>query len=214
MDGIAPDEWQFDPDWITLNNGSYGACPASVRAVEAAWRARLDRQPTAFLHAELPALLDTATAQVAAQFGVAPDTLAFVENATAGVNAVLRSRPPFRPGDEILLLDQAYGAVRRAASFVARTQDVRLVDAPLPFPLCTPAAVIAAVERALTPRTALAILDHVASPSGLVLPIREMVAACHARAVPVLVDGAHAPGQVPLDLAAIGAEFYAANLHT
>ncbi len=213
MIGTAPDEWNFDPDWITLNNGSYGACPASVRAAEAAWRARLDRQPTAFLHGALPALLRAAVVPVAARFGVARDTLAFVENATAAINAVLRSWPRFAPGDEILLLDQAYGAVRRAASFVARTQEVRLVDARLPFPLCTPEAAIAAVKRALTPRTVLAILDHVASPSGLVLPIREMVASCHARGVPVLVDGAHAPGQVPLDLAAIGADWYAGNLH-
>ena len=213
MAAVTPDEWCFDPDWITLNNGSYGACPASIRAVEAGWRARLDRQPTAFLHDALPGLLEEALAQVAARLRIAPDTLAFVENATAGVNAVLRSWLHLHPGDEILLLDQAYGAVRQAAAFVARAGDARLVDAALPFPLCTPADAVAAVERALTPRTVLAILDHVTSPAGLVLPIQEMVAACHARGVPVLVDGAHAPGQVPLDLAAIGADWYAGNLH-
>ena len=193
-------EWSFDP-------------PASIRAAEAAWRARFDRQPTAFLHADLPALLDAVTATVATRFGVGADTLAFVENATAGVNAVLRSWRHFAPGDEILLLDQAYGAVRNACAFVARTHDVRLVDARLPLPRCTPQDAADAVERALTPRTALAILDHVTSPAGLVLPVREMVSACHARGVPVLVDGAHAPGRVPLDLAAIGADWYAGNLH-
>ena len=211
---VAPaGEWAFDPEWITLNNGSYGACPASVRAIETGWRARIDRQPTRFFHAELAPLLRDAAAAIATRVRVPADTLAFVSNATEGVNAVLRSWPKLAPGDEILLLDQAYGAVRNAARFVAEPQGACLIEAALPRARCTPADVVAAVERALSPRTALAILDHVCSPSGLVLPIAEMVAACHRRSVPVLVDGAHAPGQVPLDLGAIGADFYVGNLH-
>lgn len=208
----ADREWSFDPGWITLNNGSFGACPASVRRAEAGIRARLDAQPTRFLHAELAPRLRAAADAVAMPLGAAGRDLAFVENATAGINAVLRSRP-LGVGSEILLLDQAYGAVRRTAEFVARERGARVVAARLPRPDCTPDAAVAAVEAALTTRTAIAVLDHVTSKEGLVLPIAAMVAACRRRGVPVLVDGAHAPGQVPVDLGAIGADWYAANLH-
>ena len=149
---------------------------------------------------------------LARHLGADPEGLAFVANATEGCNAVLRSLD-FAPGDEILLLSHGYGAVRKAAGHVAARAGARLAEVALPFPRPTEAAVLAALAAAIGPRTRLAVLDHITSPSALVLPIAEMVALCRARDVPVLVDGAHAPGQVPLDLGAIGADWYTGNAH-
>ncbi len=183
-----------------------------VRASAERWRERLARQPTRFLHAEYPDLLRQAAAGLARRVSVPADTLVFLSNTTEAVNAVLRSRR-LSAGDEILLLDQAYGAVRQAARFVAETAGARVVEAAVPFPGTEPDDVVRRVADAITARTRLAVLDHVTSTGALVLPIEAMVRACRSRGVPVLVDGAHAPGQVPLDLGAIGAEWYAGNLH-
>ena len=212
MTPAGSNEWSFDPDWVTVNNGSFGACPRTVRAAQARWRERFERQPTRFLHREFPALLREAAASVASFLGARPEDLAFVGNATEGCNAVLRSLP-LREGDEIVLFDQAYGAVRRTASFVAANAGARLVDVALPFPEAPPGLVLERLAAAITGRTVLAILDHITSPGALVLPLAAMVRACRARGVRVLVDGAHAPGQIPVDLASIGADWYAANLH-
>ncbi len=176
------------------------------------WRARLARQPTRLLHAEQPGLVRAAAAVLASRIGADADTVVLVGNATEAINAVLRSRR-FAPGDEILVLDQAYGAVRKTAAFVAAGTGARLVDVAIPFPNPDPDRLVRLVGAAITGRTRIAILDHVTSPSGLVLPVAAMVWACRSRGVPVLVDGAHAPGQLALDLGGIGAEWYAGNLH-
>ena len=206
------DEWSFDPAWVTVNNGSFGACPRRVRAAQMRWRERFERQPTAFMHRDLPTLLRSTASELAAFIGAPADETVFVENATAGCNAVLRSLR-FQTGDEILMLDQAYGAVRNTVRFVAEQAGARVVTVALPFPKADPLAVTRLVEAALTKQTALAVLDHITSPGALVLPIADMVRVCHQRDVPVLVDGAHAPGQLPLDLSGIGADWYAGNLH-
>ncbi len=176
------------------------------------WRTRLARQPTLFLHGEQPRLVRAAAEVLAARLGVPGDTLAFVANATEAINAVLRSRR-FAAEDEILILDQAYGAVRKTASFVAARSGARIVVVAIPFPDVDPDRLVRRVEAAVTARTRIAILDHVTSPGALVLPVAAMVRACRSRDVPVLVDGAHAPGQLPLDLGAIGADWYAGTLH-
>ena len=178
----------------------------------ARWRTRLARQPTLFLHGEQPHLVRAAAGVLASRLGIPAETLAFVANATEAVNAVLRSRR-FAPGDEILLLDQAYGAVRKTASYVATTAGARIVEVAIPFPRTDPDLLVRRITAAITARTRIAILDHVTSPSALVLPITDMVRLCRSRGVPVLVDGAHAPGQIALDLVAIGADWYAGNLH-
>ena len=211
MDDIRA-AFALDPDFLTVNHGSFGATPRRVLAAQSAWRARLEAQPSRFMVEVLTPALRAAAARLAGFMGGDADGLGFVDNATAACNAVLRSLR-FAPGDEILLLGHAYGAVRKTAAHVAAIAGARLVDAPLPFPRPTPEAVVAAVAAAITPRTRLAVLDHITSPSALVLPIEAMVAACRARGVPVLVDGAHGPGQVPLSLAALGADWYAGNCH-
>ena len=212
MGGAGGDEWSFDPAWVTVNGGSYGGCPASVRAAQARWRERFERQPTRLMHAEVPALLREAAGVIASFVGARAEDVVFVENATAGCNAVLRSFA-FEPDDEIILFDQAYGAVRRTVEFVASGAGARVVTVPLPFPDAPGDEIVARLGAAITGRTRLAVLDHITSPGGLVLPLAGMVGVCHRAGVRVLVDGAHAPGQIPLALDAIGADWYAANLH-
>ena len=204
-------EWSLDPEWLTVNHGSFGATPTVVLQAQAEWRARMERQPSAFMHDTLPTALRAAAAALAAFLGAEAQDLAFLDNATTGCNAVLRSLR-LNPDDEIVVLTHGYNAVRNTVRYVAERAGARMVEAELPFP-DTDDAIVAALEAALTPRTRLAVLDHITSPTALILPVAAMTAACHARNVPVLVDGAHAPGQVALDLAALDADWYTGNLH-
>jgi isopenicillin-N epimerase len=176
------------------------------------WRARLERQPVQFLARELEPLLDTARAELAAFIGAAPANVAWVRNATEAVNAVLRSRQWSR-GDELLTTDHSYNACRNTLEFVAARDGARVLVAPIPFPLAGAAQVVDALLERVTPRTRLALVDHITSPTGLVLPIEEIVRELAARGVDVLVDGAHAPGMVPLDVTRLGAAWYAGNCH-
>ena len=205
-------EFALGDDFLTVNHGSYGATPRPVLAAQDAWRQRMEAQPTRFFAQELPAALRAAAARLAAFVGADGEDLAFVSNATMGCNAVLRSLP-LGPDDEILCLGHVYNAVRNTMRHVAAERGARLVVAELPFPRPDRADVLARLDQALGPRTRLAVLDHIFSSSALVLPIADMVARCHAHGVPVLVDGAHGPGQVPLDLAALGADYYVGNGH-
>ncbi len=206
------DEWRLDPDFLTVNHGSFGATPLSVLAEQQAWRDRMEAQPSRFMRAVVPGAIRAAADRLAAFVGGDGRDLVFVDNATAGCNAVLRSLH-LQPGDDIVMLSHVYAAVRNAARFVAEPAGARIVEARIPFPRPTPEAIVAAVDAALTDRTRLAVIDHITSGSALVVPVQPVVAACHARGVPVLVDGAHAPGHLALDLPAIGADWYAGNCH-
>jgi isopenicillin-N epimerase len=149
---------------------------------------------------------------MAAFLGTRGDDLVFVDNATTGMNAVLRSFP-FRAGDEILILDLAYGAIKNVAAFVARERGATLRPVELPYPIHDPGAVKESIVAALGPRTRLAIVDHITSESALLLPLAEIAAACRARGVAVVADGAHAPGAIALDIPSLGVDWYVANLH-
>jgi isopenicillin-N epimerase len=216
------DRWLLDPDVTYLNHGTVGATPRAVLTAQQALRDEMERQPSRFMLREVsnwigadaghPTRMREAAAGVARFVGARPDDVVFVDNATAGVNAVLRSMI-LAPDDEIVVTDHTYGAVAKAADFVARRAGARVVVATLPFPRFDAVAAVDAIEAALTPRTRLAIVDHVVSETALLLPVRDVVARCRERGVPVLVDGAHAPGAIELDVDAVDADWYTANLH-
>jgi isopenicillin-N epimerase len=205
-------EWALDPDFLTVNHGSYGATPKSVLAAQDDWRRRMEAQPTRFMARVLPGALRQAAAELAVFIGATGDDVVFVENATAGCNAVLRSLA-FSPGDEILCLSHVYNAVRNTVRHVAARTGAVVVTSEIPFPRPDSDAVIENLTRAFSPRTRVAVLDHITSGSGLVLPLARMIAACHAAGIPVVVDGAHGPGQVTLDVSALGADWYVGNCH-
>jgi isopenicillin-N epimerase len=207
--------WSLDPDVVYLNHGAFGAAPVGVLERQAELRARLEREPSRFLAVELERLLDDARGRLAAFVGAEPDDLAFVVNATSAVNAVLRSLD-LAPGDELLLTTHEYGASRNALLDAAERAGAQAVFAELPFPAGSADGLVEAVVGAVTPRTRLLLLDHVTSPTALVLPVERIAAAAAERGVLVLVDGAHGPGMVDVDLAALeraGVAMYAANCH-
>jgi isopenicillin-N epimerase len=204
--------WTLDPAVTFLNHGGYGATPRIVLAAQQRWRERMEAEPVRFFARDLEPALDEARRSLAAFVNADPDDVAFVPNATAGVNTVLRSLR-FEPGDELLTTDHAYGAARNAIEYVAEREGARVVVAAVPFPLQSPAEVVDAVMGCVTPRTRLAVLDHVTSPTALAFPLDVLVPQLTQRGLDVLVDGAHAPGQLPVSVAALGAAYYVANLH-
>ena len=199
------DEWMLDWNWLHVNHGSFGAAPRAILEIQQDWRRRMEAQPSGFVFRVLPEALRAQAESLGAFIGAQGKDIAFVENATTGCNAVLRSLP-LAAGDEVVVLSHGYPAVRNAVRYVTERAGARMIEAAIPFPRPHPAAIIAAVGAALTPRTRIAVIDHITSPSGLVLPIAEIVALCHSAGVRVLVDGAHAPGQVAIDLYAIGVQ--------
>jgi isopenicillin-N epimerase len=206
------DPWMLDPDVTFLNHGSFGACPRPVLAAQTAWRDRMEREPIRFLARDLDALLATARAEVGAFLGADPDDLAFVPNATTGVNTVLRSLQ-FEPGDELLATDHEYNATLNALAETAARDGATVRIARVPFPLRDPGEVTAAILDSVTSRTRLLLASHVTSPTGLVFPLEEIVQELARRGVDTLVDAAHSPGMVPIDIAALGTAWWTGNAH-
>lgn len=206
------DLWSLEENIHFLNHGSFGALPRELFAVQNEWRARLEAQPVRFFMEELPARLREAAAALAAFVGTAPDRLGFVENASSGVSAVVGSLK-LAGGDEILTTDHVYNAVRNRLRHAAAQAGARVIEVPLGLPVTTPDAIVDAVAAALTERTRLLVIDHVASPSAVLMPVERVVAHARGRGVPVLVDGAHGPGMLDLDIDAIGADWYVGNCH-
>ncbi|MGO8969746.1 MAG: aminotransferase class V-fold PLP-dependent enzyme [Myxococcaceae bacterium] len=204
--------WSLDSSVVYLNHGSFGATLRSVLQYQSELRARLEREPVHFLDRELEGLLDGVHDALGPFLGAHPDDLAAVPNATSGVNTVVRSLD-FGPGDELLTTDHAYHACANALRYVASRTGAKVVTAKVPFPLPGPETVVEAVMGAVTARTRLVLLDHVTSQTGLIFPVERLVPLLQGRGVDVLVDGAHAPGMVPLQLNALGAAYYTANCH-
>lgn len=204
--------WPLEKGIDFLNHGSFGSCPSPVLDVQTRLRHQLERQPVRFFLQEMEARMDDARTCLARFLKGRPDNLVFVPNATAGVNTVLRSLR-FRRGDELLVTDHAYNACRNALHFVACNSGARVRTVAVPFPVRKSAEVVEAIMSGVTSRTRLALLDHVTSPTALILPIAKLVRELENRGVDTLVDGAHAPGMLPLNLDRLGATYYTGNCH-
>jgi isopenicillin-N epimerase len=205
-------EFLLDPEIAFLNHGSFGACPRVVFESYRAWQRELEHEPVDFLARRLPDLLDAARSTLASYLGCAARDLAFVQNATTGVNLAARSLA-LGPDDEVLSTDLEYGACDLAWEWACRRAGAHYVRAPIPLPLSDPSEVVGALFARTNERTRAVYVSHVTSTTGLVLPVEEIVACARALGLATVVDGAHAPAQVPLDLAALGADYYAGNAH-
>ena len=216
-------EWSLEPRVTYLNHGTVGVTPNRVLAAQQAIRDEIERRPSDYLLRELTSIVVgrprpdkprmRQAADVVAEFlGARGDDLVFVDNATTGANAVLRSFP-LEPGEEILVTDLGYGGVTQAAAFAARERRGVLRTAVTPYPVRSSAELVDAVVSAIGPKTRLAVIDHITSQSALILPVAEIARQCHARGVAVLADGAHAPGAISFDIPSLGVDWYVANLH-
>ncbi len=204
--------WPLDPERVHLNHGSFGAVPTAVLEHQEALRRRVERNPVRELWLTFAGGLDEARNSAAAFLGADPDGFAFVPNATTGVNAVVSSLA-LEPGDEVLVTDHAYGAIRYAVERVCRRAGATAVVQPVPLPSTSPGELADAVLAGVTARTRLAVIDQIASPTGLRFPVERLVAELRGRGVLSLVDGAHAPGVVDVDLAALDPDIWTGNFH-
>lgn len=204
--------WLLDPKVTFLNHGSFGACPRPVLERQQQLRDQIERQPLQFFGRDLEALLDEARVELAEFVGAAPGDLAFVSNATTGINTVLKSLI-FESGAEIVTTNQEYNACRNALNYVAERFGLKVTVAEVPFPIQSPDEVIEAILKCLSPKTRLVLMDHVVSQTGLVLPIARIIKELNQRGIESLIDGAHAPGMLPLNLNKLGATYYTGNCH-
>ncbi len=204
--------WLLDERIRFINHGSFGACPKAVLDWQSRLRGRLESEPVQFLARDLEGLLDESRNVLAGFIGAKPENIALVPNATTGVNAVLRSLR-LEPGDELLTTDHAYPSCKSTLSRVAADTGAEVVVAKVPFPIGSPQEVTDSLKRHAGPRTRICLIDHVTSPTGIVFPVSSIVRDMRDRDVDVLIDGAHAPGMLPLAVEKIGAAYYTGNCH-
>lgn len=221
MDNIDPpaplgadlkSEWLLNPDVTFLNHGSFGAVPRCVLDEHTNWRLRIETDPVETLARRGQQLLAETKRQMGAWLGMSADDFGFVTNATEGVNAVLRSLK-WSPGDELLTTTHVYNAVRQAMKYSAAMWGATYREIDIPLPVESPEQVADRVLAGLSARTRLLVIDHITSPTALVFPVEPILEGCARRGVDVLIDGAHAPGMVPLDIPRLSAAYYAGNLH-
>src|SRR6266705_2825850 len=204
--------WGLAPGTVFLNHGSFGACPKAVLEAQSEFRRRMEAEPIEFLWRRYEEPLDRARNALAKFVGASARDLVFVPNATTAVNAVVRSLE-LRPGDELLTTAHDYNACRNVLVEAARRARAKMVVADVPFPVGKPEEILEAIMRAVTRRTRLAMIDHVSSHTALIFPIKRIIRELEGRGVDTLVDGAHAPGMVPLNISKLGAAYYTGNLH-
>lgn len=204
--------WRLDPAISYLNHGAFGAAPEPVLEAQRVWRDRMEAEPTRFFARDYEGLLDEARRAMTLFLGADAEDLAFVANATAGVSTVLASLR-FAPGDELLTTDHEYNATLNALRAAAARDGASVVVARIPFPIRDPADAVDAVLGAVTNRTRFALLSHVTSPTALVLPVASIVRELDRRGIDTLVDGAHAPGMIQVNLGSLGAAWWVGNTH-
>ena len=204
--------WILDDTVAFFNHGSVGACPRRVLEAQQDWRDRMERNPVRFFARELEPALDAAKEALARFLHCRADELAFVCNATTGVNTILRSLP-FVAGDELLTTNHAYNACQNALRERAEQCGCKVVVVHLPLPVIAVDQYMERICAAVSPRTRLLLIDHVTSPTALIMPLENIIREMAQRRVMTLVDGAHAPGMLPLNLDNLGADFYTGNCH-
>ncbi len=209
---LLPDLWALEPGITFLNHGSFGSVPAPIRSACEAWRARVEGRPIEMLARQLPELLAGARRRVAAFLGSDPDCTGFVTNATAGCNSALAAID-WAPGDRVLFLNHGYNAVRQCIHHHAVSRGALIDIVDIPWPVAGSASIVSRVLGAMRARTRLLVLDQVTSPTAIVMPVEQIVRGARAAGVLTLVDGAHAPGMIPLDVGAIDADWWCGNLH-
>jgi isopenicillin-N epimerase len=204
--------WLLDPRITYVNHGGYGACPRPVLEAQREWRDRMEREPALFHDTDLDGLLEHARGRLGEFVNADGADIAFVPNVTTGINTVVNALE-FEPGDEIIGIDHEYNAVLNTIRRAAARTGARLVLAHVPFPVKSPDEVFDAVMGSVTARTKLAVISHVTSPTALIFPVARIVAALNEKGIDTVIDGAHGPGMVPVDVAAIGAAYYAGHCH-
>ena len=207
-------QFLLDPDVVFLNHGSFGACPRPVFEDYQRWQLQLERQPVAFLDSRrgLAKNLHAMREAMASEFGTSSENIAAVSNATTGLNIALQSIP-LGPGDEILTTDHEYSALDKTLAFVARRTGARIVRIDVPLPLTSAGRFHDAVAAGFNERTKVLFLSHITSPTALLFPVDSLIAEARRRGIFSVIDGAHTPGHIPLDLDALGADFYSGNCH-
>lgn len=200
------------PDVVFLNHGSFGACPRPVFEAYQQWQFELERQPVEFLGRRFDGLMRTARTALGTFVGANPDDLVYVPNATIGLNMVARSLP-LAPGDEVLTTNHEYGALDRTWRFICRKRGAKYINHPLPLPVTSAEEAVEALWSGVTERTRVLFLSHITSPTALILPIGELIRKARQAGILTVVDGAHGPGQVPVDLGLLSPDIYVANLH-
>jgi len=206
------DLFMLDPEITFLNHGSFGACPQPVFDVYQEWQRRLERHPVKFLGRDLPRYLRVARESLGAFINADADDLVLITNATVGVNIIARALP-LAVGDEVLTTDHEYGACDNAWEMLSDKHDFSYIKQHIPLPLTTPEAIVEQLWAGVTPRTKLIFISHISSTTAVRFPIEQICARARAEGILTLIDGAHAIGQLPLDMAAIGADFYTSNAH-
>jgi isopenicillin-N epimerase len=205
-------QFLLDPQVIYLNHGSFGATPRPVFESYQRWQRELELQPTEFLGRRASELLRRSREALGLYLGTAADNLSYVTNATTGLNIVARSLA-LGPGDEILATDHEYGALDRTWKFLAQRQGYKYINHPIPVPVTDSTAFVEQLWKGVTPHTRVIFISHITSPTALTFPVQEICRRAREAGILTVIDGAHAPGQIPLHLDTLGADFYSGNLH-
>ncbi len=197
----------LDPSVCFLNHGSFGSTPKEILEAQQRLRRVMEREPVDFLTREYPDRWDASINAVSEFLGSDREGTVFVHNATSGVNAVISSLD-LGPEDQILTTNHRYDAVRNTFEYAVNRRGIEVVEARVPFPIEDPSSIVDAVGRAITPRTKLLVVDQISSPTALIFPIKALIALARSHGIPVLVDGAHAPGQVDVNLKEMAPDFW------